>query len=321
MAWLGLKKLILVPVYRPNALPPDVIPPDWPNLILRRMLFDLDHRREDVSLRTYIYTVSSGRADLSAVVQPMETVNQQDVPPNYFESTLGPLMRQQGYDAAAIVMLGGLGAGTNAGYWSRFVMVEQVGVWAMEFMHGLTGFGDLYPFNGNMGAFDEMACSCGVHPSAFTKRAIGWIDAKTVARHIHGTGEYQLYSISRRQPAPNNQCAAVQIGDRVPYLMVEARQKVDQFDSGIPSEGVIVYKVQTTDPLGHPATGVAPIKLLTPTALTVGQFYQQGVTFIDKIIIEVKSQSHTGFHITVITNNLPFINAPEEEERPDSSNT
>jgi hypothetical protein len=73
------------------------------------MLFDLDHRKQDVSLHAYIHTVSSGRADLSAVVQPMETLNQQDVPPDIFESSLGPLMRAQGYDAAAIVMLGGPG--------------------------------------------------------------------------------------------------------------------------------------------------------------------------------------------------------------------
>jgi hypothetical protein len=314
MAWLGLKKLILVPLYRPNAIPPDVIPQDWPNAILRRMLFDLDHRKQDVSLRAYIYTVSSGRADLSAVVQPMETLNQQDVPPNIFESSLGPLMRAQGYEAAAIVMLGGPGAGTNAGYWSRFVMVEQVGVWAMEFMHGLTGFGDLYPFNGNMGAFDEMACSCAVHPSAYTKRAIQWIDGNTVAHHPKGTGEYELYSVSRRQPPPYRHYAAVQIGERVPYLMVEARQRVDQFDSGIPSEGVLVYKVQTSDPLGHPQNATAPVKLLTPTALTVGQSYQQGVTIFDRIVIEVKAQSNTGFHITVITPNLPFLDSPAGDE-------
>ena len=32
------------------------------------------------------------------------------------------------------------GAGTNAGFWSRVVMLESNGVWLMEILHGLTGF-------------------------------------------------------------------------------------------------------------------------------------------------------------------------------------
>jgi hypothetical protein len=43
MPWIGRKKLAFVPVYRPNTYPPDppdVIPPDWPTLILQRALFD-----------------------------------------------------------------------------------------------------------------------------------------------------------------------------------------------------------------------------------------------------------------------------------------
>ena len=35
--WIGRKKLALVPVYRPNAKPPDQIPADWNNQILRRV--------------------------------------------------------------------------------------------------------------------------------------------------------------------------------------------------------------------------------------------------------------------------------------------
>ena len=38
--WTGRKKLALVPVFRPNAHPPDRIPADWNGDILRRMLFD-----------------------------------------------------------------------------------------------------------------------------------------------------------------------------------------------------------------------------------------------------------------------------------------
>jgi hypothetical protein len=271
MSWIGRKKLALVPVYRPNAHPPDQIPADWTNLILRRVLFDPDPTTKvDRSLRAYIDAASSGQADLDAVVLPMQTVDAQDVPPDALEGQLGPQLRAAGCDAAAIVMLGGPGAGTNKGFWSRFVMLEGVGVWAMEFMHSLTGFADLYPFGGNMGAFDEMACSCGAHPSAYTKAAIGWLDASAITQHTGWTAGYDLHSIGLIQPPPTGRAAAVRIGAQVPYLMIEARQKVDQFDARIPGEGVIVYRVQTSDPLGHAQNQAAPLQLLTTAALQPG---------------------------------------------------
>src|SRR5262245_35058928 len=287
MTWIGRKKLAFVPVYRPNAQPPDQIPAEWPNQILRRVLFDPDPSTgADRSLRAYIHAASSGRADLDAVVWQMQVVDRQDVPPDALEVQLGPQLRGQGFDAAAIVMPGGLGAGSNSGFWSRFVMLEGVGVWAMEFMHGLTGFADLYPFGGNMGHFDEMACSCGTHPSAYTKAAIGWLDASAIAQHATGTAaRYDLHSVGLVQPPPSGRSAAVRIGSQVPYLMVEARQWVDQFDgyitpSGthiIPGQGVIVYRVQTSDPLGHAQNNAAPVALLTTTALTVGQGFKPGI--------------------------------------------
>src|SRR5690242_8299066 len=164
MPWTGIKKLALVPLYRPNAHPPDQIPNDWPMQIAQRLFYDpAPGTGIDRSLRAYIHTVSSGTADFDATIMPMQTLDRQDVPANALDGTLGAQLRSQGFDAAALVMLGGQGAGTNAGFWSRFVMVEGVGVWAMEFMHGLTGFADLYTFGGNMGSFDEMACSCGTH--------------------------------------------------------------------------------------------------------------------------------------------------------------
>jgi hypothetical protein len=177
MSWIGRKKLALVPLYRSNAHPPDQIPPDWTNQILQRVLYDPNAAiSADRSLRAYIHAASSGLADLDAVVMPMATVDAQDVPADALEGQLGPQLRQDGFDAAAIVMLGGPGAGTSAGFWVRFVMAEHVGVWAMEFMHSLTGFADLYPFNGNMDAFDEMACSCGTTlPHTRRPQSAGWI--------------------------------------------------------------------------------------------------------------------------------------------------
>jgi hypothetical protein len=296
MTWLGRKKLALVPLYRPNAHPPDQIPADWNNLILRRVLFDPDPTtKADRSLRAYIHAASSGRADLDAVVMPMATVDQQDVPANVLEGQLGSQLRDQGFNAAAIVMLGGPGAGTSAGFWVRFVMVEGVGVWAMEFMHSLTGFGDLYPFGGNMLSFDEMACACGTHPSAYTKAAIGWLDASAIAKHIGRVANYALHSVGLVQPPPSGRSAAIRIGKEVPYLMVEARQRVDQFDANIASEGVIVYRVQTADPLGHAHNSTAPIELLTTTALAAGQAF----TSDTHVKVQVINTLPGGFSISV----------------------
>ncbi len=275
MAWIGRKRLALVPLSRTNAFPPDQIPVDWEEQILRRMLFDPTSTGTDRSLRAYIHAASSGQADLDAVVMPRMTAAQQDVPVGFLEGQIGAQLRAQGFDAAAIVMLGGPGAGTaeSGGFWARFVMVEGVGVWAMEFMHVLTAFRDLYPFNGNMGDFDEMACACGTHPSAFTKAAIGWLDHSSIARHTRRAASYDLHSVGLVQPPPAGRVAAVQIGALAQYLMVEARLRVDQFDRNIPSEGVIVYRVQTTDLLGGAQNGLPPVVLLTPTALTPGNTF------------------------------------------------
>lgn len=219
----------------------------------------------------------------------------QDVPPDILEGTLGAQLRADGFDAAAIVMLGGVGAGTNHGFWSRFVMVEGVGVWAMEFMHSLTGFADLYPFNGNMAAFDEMACACGTHPSAYTKTSIGWLDASAIAEHTVPAASYDLYAVGLPQPPPSYRGTAVRFGTQVPYLMVEARQRVDQFDAGIQSEGVIVYRVQTSDPLGWAQNQTAPIELLTTTALIVGQTF----TSDNGVTVRVNNVLPGGFSISI----------------------
>lgn len=98
MTWVGTKKLALVPVFRPNAHPADQIPPDWPNEILRRVLFDPDPMTgADRSLRTYILKASSGRADLDAVVMPRQDVDHQDVPPDFLEDQFGSQLRNQGF--------------------------------------------------------------------------------------------------------------------------------------------------------------------------------------------------------------------------------
>jgi hypothetical protein len=305
MTWIGRKKLAFVPLYRPHAIPPDFIPPDWANDIRRRAVYDPDPQTgRDRSLRAYIHTVSSGRADLDAVVLPMEMIDQQNVPVDALEGRMGSRLRDEGFDAAAIVMLGGPGAGTSqrGGFWARFVMVEALGTWAMEFLHCLTAFDDLYPFGGNMGTYDEMACNCGTHPSAYTKNAIDWLDDSAIYRHSGRVINYDLHPVSLIQPPPSGQVAAVRIGQEVPYLMVEARRRVDPFDAGIAAEGVIVYRVQTTDPLGSAQNDTAPVTLLTPRALGVGQSFVTDTN----VAVSVTGTTLSGFLTVVDDRNAPY---------------
>ena len=168
---------------------------------------------------------------------------------------MGDQLRSKGFVGAAIVMLGGPGAGSklvsvgNFG-WSRFVMKEGLGVWVGELLHqgNLCNLRDLfvnagfYPSGDNMGPFEQEAGYQATHLSAWTKRAVGWLEPSAIAQHSGGAAEYTLHAASLIQPPPTGRVAAVQIGTEVPYLMVEARLKADQFDINIPNEGVIVYR-------------------------------------------------------------------------------
>jgi hypothetical protein len=300
MAWLGRQKLAFVPLSRTNIQPPDVIPPNWPGLIMQRLFFNpaTDSTGEpipgtDRSVRAYFHTVSSGLADLDVVVLPPQTIAEENVPPDALEATMGAQLRSEGFVGAAIVMLGGPGGGSTAQLsnfaWSRFCMSDDLGVWVGEILHqtnlcdlpDLFDFAGAYPSGANMGPFDQEAGYLATHLCGWTKRAVGWLDPSTVALYQGGVAEYNLYPVSLIQPPPTGAIAAVQIGTEVPYLMVEARLQADQFDVNIPNDGVIVYQVQTTDPLGNAQNDTAPLALLTKTALSPGQSFTTDDVTID----------------------------------------
>jgi hypothetical protein len=298
-----------------------VIPADWNSDILRRVLFDPDTKTGgDRSLRAYIHAASSGRADLDAVVRPMVVIDRKDVrldQPDVLQ--LGDEVRNLGFDAAALVMLGLPPAGTSqrGGFLARFVMKEKLGTWAMEIMHVLTGFDDIRCQPGfvdcandvgDIGNFDEMAFNGGMHPSAYTKAAIQWLDASSIANHTGRAASYALHAVGLVQPPPSGRSTAVRIGSQVPYLMVEARLMVDQFESpsqlesGIPSQGVIVYRVQTSDPLGSSQNNHIPVFLLTPTALTAGQSFISDTN----VAVSVTGTTPGGLLVVVDDRNAPF---------------
>src|ERR1039457_2034195 len=136
MAWLGRKKLALIPLSRTNAQPPDVIPAGWADLIMGRVFFQKGPETStDRSVRAWVHTVSSGVADLDVVVEPPQTIEGQDIAPDALEATMGDQLRAQGFDGAAIVMLGGPYGGETIGFWSRFCMSDDLGHWVGELVH------------------------------------------------------------------------------------------------------------------------------------------------------------------------------------------
>jgi hypothetical protein len=315
--WLGPKRVAFVPLFRSNAAPPDQIPPNWEDAILRRVVNDPRPQANgaDRSLRAWLRAASSGLADIDPLVLPMRTINKQAVDADELEGKLGDRLREQGVDAAVLVMLGGRPSGTNSGFWSRVVMAESNGVWLMELIHGLTGFKDLYPFNNDVDppgraidSFDEMSASSQTHPTAFTKNELGWLDAAAIRRHAGESAEYELQHISLAQPPPAGRAAALRVGDGVPYVLVEARKMTDQFEAGMPStgdpqekgiasEGVIAYLIQTRNPTVQEREGnKLPLYLMTLAALQPGQS-----TAVDTgVTVTVTGEIPGGFTIRII---------------------
>jgi hypothetical protein len=260
--WLGPKRVAFVPLFRSNAAPPDQIPPDWEDAILRRVTYYPRPQANgaDRSLRAWLRAVSSGLADIDPTVLPMQTIDKQDVDPDELEGTLGGPLRDQGMDAAVLVMLGDRPSGINSGFWSRVVMAESNGVWLMELIHGLTGFKDLYPFMNDVDpparaidSFDQMSARSQTHPTAFTKNELGWLDAAAIPLHTGASVEYDLQHLSLAQPPVAGRAAAIRIGDGVPYVMVEARKMTDQFEAGMPSSSTS-------------RRGASPARVRSPTA-------------------------------------------------------
>ncbi len=290
--WLGRKRVAFVPLFRSRSAPPDQIPPDWENVIFRRVVYDPrpEAKGADRSLRAWLRAASSGLADIDPIVLPMQTIDKQAVEADELEGTLGSRLRDQGMDAAVLVMLGGRPSGTNRGFWSRVVMVESNGVWLMELIHGLTGFKDLYHFDNDsdpgeraIGTFDQMSASSQTHPTAFTKNELGWLDAAAIRLHAGASVDYELQHIGLAQPPVAGRAAAVRIGNGFPYVMVESRKMTDQFEAGMPSlndgqekgidsEGVIAYRIQTRNPTVQEREGnKKPLYLMTLKALQPGQ--------------------------------------------------
>ena len=219
--WLGIRRVAFVPLFRTVVNPPDPpdqIPADWPNAILQRVLYDpkVAAKGADRSLRAWLRAASSGRADIEPVVMPMETIDRHHVEADDLDGRLGGRLRDMGIDGAMLVMLGGGGAGTTRGYWSRVVMAESNGVWLHELIHNLTNFRDLYHFTDDVdpaeraiGVFDVMSDNPQSHPTIFTKLEMGWADPATVPLHFGASTAHRLQHVGLAQPPAAGRSAAV----------------------------------------------------------------------------------------------------------------
>ena len=83
--------------------------------------------------------------------------------------------------------------------------------------------------------------------------------------------------------------------------MVEARKMADQFDGIIPKEGVIVYRVQTSDPLGTHAESTRAARASHAgrrgqrSALAVGESHHDG----HRRRCQVTSAIPGGYHVRI----------------------
>ena len=119
-------------------------------------------------------------------------------------------------------------------------MIDGLGVIAMENLHVITQFGDLYGIPDSPDAFDVMACSCGTHPSSFTKIELGWVDPDTVITVPMGTPSrsitlHALGSSVDLSPTPNR-AHGIMVPTSVSshYYLIEARLRVDRYERTTP---------------------------------------------------------------------------------------
>jgi hypothetical protein len=304
--WIGSRKIAVVPASTTG----DPVPANYFDRVVQRMLYDPIAGGIDGSVRKYLHTISYGKALLEADVFAPVTIPDSDM-----GKAINMITGIQNYQYACVVLPTGGRDRTGWAWWDgppfnftpsrpgpnnlvnacRVNMQEGLGVWAMEIMHMTTAFGDLYGTNPNPGEFDNMACSCGTHPSAYTKLKLGWLDSRGVVTLSQNSVGYTLHALELLQPPPPGRVTAIRIPSKLSqnYFLVEARLRIDPHDapsvisSGIGSEGVVVYEVS------EPAW---PLQLRTPTALRPGETY---VNDAERLHIAVGSAVDGGLSVHV----------------------
>jgi hypothetical protein len=322
--WIGSRRIAVIPVFTTDV---DRPPADFMEQVRRRIFLDIVTSSVDRSVRSYIFTVSYGRAILEAdVFAPV------GIPDNDFGQAINQISTAHLYEYACVVFP--TGGPHRTGYawwdsdpfnfepprpgpnylrnWCRVNLEEGLGVWAMEILHITTYFGDLYFADPNPGRFDNMACSCGTQLSSYTKLKVGWFDSSWVAMLRQPRGRFALHPIGLLHPPPPGRVSAIKIPSRINtnrYFLVECRLAVDPYErstpevsSGIPSEGVVVYEVDEVELPG-------PLTLRTPVALSSGQTYENEQ---ERFRIEVTSADSSSYTIQILCEGSPECPAIRE---------
>jgi hypothetical protein len=309
-SWNGRRRVAFIPVW--NRLVESEPPANWVQRVRSRAFFEPNPTVGiDRSLQRWIQTASSGRAYIEGTVFPTVVSDDADT----VGAGLNSLPASHGFDYAMIILPHSVGPHRGGFAWwdtapvngiSKFARVamfddmalglaQNVGVWAMELLHIVTEFGDLYNVSPQLNRFDVMACSCGTHPSAHTKSRIGWLDDTSIRTHPLGNSRgYTLHAVSLPQPPPPWRASAVRIQSKESpgHFVVEARMPTDVYDGassisdGISSEGVIVYEVR----------GDTELYLRTPVALQPGQRFEDSD---EGLAVTVGGTEEGGFSIRV----------------------
>jgi hypothetical protein len=290
--WLGIQNIAVVPTF--NTQFDDPPPPDWDYRVMRRVLYDPDPDSGiDRSLRAYLNALSYGQAMLDARQFP-HAFSQG---PSVIEAAWQSL--PSGHDCPYVlcVIPWADGDANRNGYFegvnengviavARVAMYDILaikrrqltGVWAMEVLHAMVGWPDLYKAHGSkMGDWDNMTYNAGTHSCAHLKLRPGWLAATDVATHAGHHHDYDLQSLSAMTSPPGRFSAVrVQSTTTGNVFMAEARLKSDVYERGfapqvgtgrefrgLPGSGVIVY--QTHDDLQETLFAGGP--------LGVGQTY------------------------------------------------
>jgi len=310
-SWTGTRKI----AFFLTSTRIDPVRPDWAEEIDRRINFDISSG-QDLSLQAFFRANSYGRARIEGHVRGMEVFPPGDIPVNALASKYEASLRAEGFDGGFLVCVGEPGAGSAqpAGFWSRAAFSEHVGVWAMELLHAMTGYKDLYVFPNHLDVFDNMASSRGVHCSTFTKRVLGWVDDPWIVRHTGRLRTYDLHALALNHPAPPGRTTAVQFGAAPKHFIVEARLGTDQFDGRIPAErqGVIVYQVENPDTEPSSNLVLPNLPLHTRNGLRPGQAFLSATRIEVRVIAEISG----GYTVRIIDPDQHLINRSAEYATP-----
>ena len=297
--WYGTRRVAFVLANVTNDPRFPVPPTDWRAQVVRRVQ----------ALRDYFWIVSVEDARLEAEVFGPYTVQ---FGGNRCRATAVSAMRAAHsaiaqFPYACVVFTGGpcdgwafWGYGPGGVYpgstvrgYSYVNTQASLGTWAMENLHVVTTFGDLYGISDHPGRFDIMACNCGTFPSSFTRIKFGWSSPGQIVQpnsHLQ-TRLRQLTLAFPDGVVPSVHTIKAVTASAQRYYLVELRRR-ENYDapsgtsSGIPSEGVVVYWI---DESSWP-----PVHLRTTTALSTGQSFAEG-----RFRVVVDSQDGTGANVRI----------------------